>query len=139
MDEIPWGQLFTAVAALGGAAIGSWGTSWGAVRREREQRDASARAAEETRKRAAEDQRREALVNFTEAYAAVVNWGDTETVRRLHRARAEFLSTLRPGEAGVAEYTRRLVSVPFANVSEADAADNVNELFEWARGERELG
>lgn len=136
MDEFPWGQLFTAVAALGGAAIGSWGTSWGAVRREREQRAAEARATEEARVQAEQDRRRAALVDFTEAYAAAVEDSSLVSINRAHRARAEFLATLRPGEKGVAEYTRRiLTSGP--TTSDA-AADNVNEMFEWFRGETEL-
>lgn len=133
MDEFPWGQLFTAVAALGGAAIGAWGTSWGAVRREKAQREAEARAVESAREHEAERARFDALVRFADAYTAMVSYRDGSTVRAAHRARAEFLATLRPGETQVANHTSMLLTARTGDLG--TAAVYVDELFEWLRGE----
>lgn len=133
MDEFPWGQMFTAIAALGGAAIGAWGTSWGALRRERAQREAEERAVASAREHEADQARYDALVKFADAYVTMVHHRDGVTTRAAHRARAEFLATLRPGETSVATHTSTLLVVRTGDVSQA--ADNVDELFEWLRGE----
>jgi|GEM_PF-6667263 len=136
MDEFPWGQWFTAVAALGGAAIGSWGTSWGALRREKAQREAEPRAVAASREHEVERARFDSLVKFADAYTTMVHHRDGATTRAAHLARAEFLATLRPGETKAGTHTSMLLAARTGSVTEA--ADRVDELFEWLRGETTL-
>lgn len=99
MDEFPWGQMFTAIAALGGAAIGAWGSQWGAFRSEKWQREAEDGRAEA-------DKRYAALLSFSTALLAADVVSTIGGIREIRKAMIEFISTLRPGEGSVARYAK---------------------------------
>lgn len=134
MEEFPWGQMFTTIAALGGAAIGAWGTSWGALRRDERQRTAEATRAEA-------EARYAALRKFTAVLLSADRASGLADWREIRFARTEFIATLRAGETAVADAADaalRAVSDAPVSLRQQVAVEQTDYLFAWLRGDQKI-
>lgn len=119
----------TAIVAIGSVITQVWGPVW---------REGRARAAERADREVG--RRYAAALKFVEAVAQAASPGAGPRDRwAATTARAEFISTLRPGEEGAERFTRRVLDVVLSPAVKVDKArlldEHVDLLFRWVRGE----